>query len=181
MANVAASSKKMIFVILGIVAVLAIVAVIGIGFCHKDREHRSWGHEIWHHKIWGEGNQHLGKHERHLNWIVEKVANELELNETQQQTLKQIKKEILVKKKEVFTNHGDFLKVLIEETSKDSIDVTHIRTSMNEKKAHMETMAEYLLQKYVEFHQILTPKQRTKLASKMEEHYKHRINDTEQE
>ncbi len=113
-------------------------------------------------------------HEKKANWMMKKIAKELKLNEQQKVELERIKDEIMAKKAEFKVNHQEIKNAVLSQVKSDSIDQAALNGLFGDKELEFKEMRAFLVDKFAEFHSILTPEQRLKLAEKMERfHSKH--------
>ncbi|EPG74509.1 putative lipoprotein [Leptospira fainei serovar Hurstbridge str. BUT 6] len=103
--------------------------------------------------------------EKRAEFVVKKLKSELDLNESQAATLDKIKVDVLAKRKELKLQEGPFLpKEAVEELRGDKLNVDKWNKYGQENEKKMGEFRAYFLKKAVEFHAILTPEQRNKLA-----------------
>lgn len=101
--------------------------------------------------------------------IVKKITSELELNEQQQVKLNEIKDEFLAKKNERQKDHKHMFDTILSEIKSEKIDQEKLKTLADSRLKTMKEMTPFVVSKLAEFHSILTPEQRVKLADKMQE------------
>ena len=99
---------------------------------------------------------------------MKKIAKELKLNKQQKVELDRIKDEIMVKKAEFKVNHDEIKNAVLSQVKSDSIDQAALNGLFGDKELEFKEMRAFLINKCAEFHSILTPEQRLKLADKME-------------
>ena len=107
-------------------------------------------------------------HDKKVKWVMKKIAKELKLNEQQKVELERIKDEIMVKKAEFKVNHDEIKNAVLSQVKSDSIDQAALNGLFGDKELEFKEMRAFLINKCAEFHSILTPEQRLKLADKME-------------
>lgn len=99
------------------------------------------------------------------DWIAKRIASELDLNDKQKVELQRIKKEILDKKNELGVKM--FPEDIIDQIRLPQIDETKVSKSFEQNDAKRDQMRIFMTKKFIEFHAILTPEQRNKLADKI--------------
>jgi Spy/CpxP family protein refolding chaperone len=113
--------------------------------------------------------------EKRAEKFVEKVTKELDLKKEQQDRLQAIKAEAIGKNKanrEIKTKIKAEIAALIKG---DSIDKEELSELLLKKKTAgdkaREEMRSFLMDKFIEFHKLLSPEQRTKLALFIEKYH----------
>jgi periplasmic protein CpxP/Spy len=111
--------------------------------------------------------------EKNFEARVEKIANKiskhLDLNDKQKVELERIKKEIIEKKKSLREKSpNESREQLIGMIRTEKMDLAKAKATMDISYANRKEMGDFMIEKLVEFHAILTPEQRTKFADKME-------------
>ncbi|PJZ71399.1 hypothetical protein CH373_02560 [Leptospira perolatii] len=102
--------------------------------------------------------------EKRAEYIVKKLKSELDLTDAQSATLDKIKDEVLAKRKELQLGGPMLPKEAIEELRGATLNVDKWNKVGEEREKKMSTMRVFFLKKAVEFHAVLTPEQRNKLA-----------------
>ncbi|TGL61112.1 hypothetical protein EHQ64_12900 [Leptospira sarikeiensis] len=103
-------------------------------------------------------------HEKRANYIVKKLKSELDLTDAQAATLDKIKEDVLAKRKELKMT-GPFLpKEAVEELRADKLNPDKWNKLGEEREKKIATLRVFFTKKAVEFHAVLTPEQRGKLA-----------------
>lgn len=105
---------------------------------------------------------------------MKKIAKELKLNEQQKVELEQIKDEILAKKAEFKINHQEIKNAVLSQVKSDTVDQAALNGLFEDKELEFKEMRAFLVDKFAEFHNILTPEQRLSLAEKMEKFHSKR-------
>lgn len=101
--------------------------------------------------------------------IVDRISDELDLNEAQKDTLNKIKGELVTKYKSKKGKFDQMFSTLQSEIRKDKMDENLLKQGMNEMHSDREEMITFAADKLVRFHDVLTPQQRETLANKMGE------------
>ena len=75
---------------------------------------------------------------------------------------------------EIRAEHGQARQRLLAMVRSDAIDRAELDRLVDEKKAAVEAMIPFFLDRAVAFHALLTPEQRETLAAEMEKHHDRR-------
>ncbi len=110
--------------------------------------------------------------EKKVNWIVDKMVDDLDLSDNQEAKLEQIKKEVIAKIKETKGKRKAVFNELISQIKSDRIDQEKIYEMFEEAHTKNANNRKYFIAKASEFHSILSAKQRMELVNKMQELYK---------
>jgi len=100
--------------------------------------------------------------------MIKKIAKELKLNEQQKVELDRIKDEIMAKKAEFKIEHQEIKNAVLSQVKRDTVDQAALNSLFGDKELEFKEMRAFLIDKFAEFHNILTPEQRLKLAKRME-------------
>ncbi|MDH4127780.1 MAG: Spy/CpxP family protein refolding chaperone [Spirochaetota bacterium] len=101
-------------------------------------------------------------------YMVKKLIDKLELDETQKAKLIKIKDEILAKRKSMHSNRKAIISKVIDQIKSDKIDQDELNKIFKANSKNRTEMRKFLIQKFAEFHEILSPKQRLKLVELVE-------------
>lgn len=107
-------------------------------------------------------------------WMVKRVADRLDLTPSQQEELDRMVREMASRHEEIRAEHGQARQRLLAMVRSDAIDRAELDRLVDEKKAAVEAMIPFFLDRAVAFHALLTPEQRETLASEMEKHHDRR-------
>ena len=107
--------------------------------------------------------------EGRADWVVKKISNELDLDASQKSKLDQIKAEVLSHKPNFAAWHDSLAGDFLTQLRSDKIDIEKVNSLLDDKEAKIKEFRVFLVNKFVEFHAILTPAQREKLATKLNE------------
>ena len=113
------------------------------------------------------GCQHRG-HQRGAAFMMDYMAEALDLTEAQQTMANSYKDEILAK---IETRHSEKKNMhdeLKRQLSSDSMDTVRVKTLIAEHRAGMDDVIDLVVDRIAEFHATLSPEQREKLVSKLE-------------
>lgn len=109
--------------------------------------------------------------EKRADWVVKKISSKLDLTKEQKAKLDAIKVEVLAKFKEERATHRKMGSEAIALVKSDKLDEAAVNRLLDTRETSMKRLRPYIVDKIVEFHAMLTPEQRAKLASLMEEHH----------
>ena len=104
-----------------------------------------------------------------VEWITKRIAKELDLNDQQKEKLGQIRDEIIAKQAEMRQQKEELINAFISEIPKDTLNLQFLKDLLQEKHQDMEQMYDFTLARLEEFHAILAPQQRQKLAERINE------------
>ena len=108
--------------------------------------------------------------EERAEWVTKKITKELELNESQKQTLAAIKTDLLAKHAAEKAERDNQLRQFTELMRKDTIDQAKLAELKKKHQQMRDRAEEQFLAKIVEFHKVLTPEQRNKSADLLQKH-----------
>ena len=124
------------------------------------------------------GCRRHGGHHR-AEFMIDYVAETLDLTESQEEHLNQIKDEVLDKGRQMHANREAMHSELIEQLKKEEIDQESLRKLVAVKRAQMDEMIDLMIVRLTEFHRTLTPEQKNKLVAKLESFKKWHRHDWE--
>lgn len=119
---------------------------------------------------------HRTSPEKRAEWMVKKIANELDLNESQKKEVNRIKDEILAKHKSIKEDHHQMYETILAQVKGESVDETLLNQLFQDKEDQFKEMRSFMISKFAEFLKILTPAQREILIKKMNQfhaYFKH--------
>ena len=99
---------------------------------------------------------------------MKKITKELDLNEAQQQQLENTKIEFLTKGLEMREAHQTMRKELKEQLSSDKIDPAALQKMYDDHRLKMDKLVSLFNTRLVEFHNTLSPEQKSKLVAKLD-------------
>jgi periplasmic protein CpxP/Spy len=112
--------------------------------------------------------------EKRADYFVKMITKELDLNDEQKAKLNKIKNEVLAKFKEAKAENADAHSKAIALIRQEKLDAATLDKFISEKEDKFKKIKPFVIEKIIEFHSMLTPEQRVKLAEKMEKiHKKH--------
>lgn len=101
-------------------------------------------------------------------FMVDYIAETLDLNDQQRAQLDDIKAEFLAKAGELHANREAMRAELMAELRKEEIDQQRIKALISQKREQMADMMDLAVDRLAEFHRTLSPDQKEKLVSKLE-------------
>jgi Spy/CpxP family protein refolding chaperone len=99
----------------------------------------------------------------HIETITKKISKDLDLTDEQKNHLNTIKGEITIKFLDQKKHMAEMLTAIREEIQKDSVDRNHLEKLSDSQKQFRDDMHRFMLDKFEEFHAMLTKEQRIKL------------------
>jgi len=112
--------------------------------------------------------------EKKADWLVEIASKELDLSTDQKAKLNQIKDEVLAKMQTFRGLREGLREEVLSQVRKESVDQQKLNQLLGEKEAQIKEMRTFLVAKFAEFHGMLTPEQRLKLAEGLDRFHKER-------
>lgn len=110
-------------------------------------------------------------------FMVDYLAETLDLDDGQRAQLDGIKEEFMVKAKEMHAQKEAMHAEFMAELRKEVINSDNLKGLIAQKRAQMDEMIDLALARLVEFHKTLSPEQKEKLVAKLEWfHNKHQHN-----
>ncbi len=101
-------------------------------------------------------------------FMVDYIAETLDLNDQQRAQLDDIKAEFLAKAGELHANREAMRAELMAELRKEEIDQQRIKALISQKREQMADMMDLAVDRLAEFHRTLTPDQKEKLVAKLD-------------
>lgn len=111
--------------------------------------------------------------EERAEWMTKRITKELDLNDSQKQSLGQIKEDLLAKFKADKPTRDALFREMTALVQADTLDKAKLQDIKKRHVAQREAMENLFMDKIVEFHKVLTPEQRAKAAKSLEKHAKH--------
>jgi Spy/CpxP family protein refolding chaperone len=113
-------------------------------------------------------------HEGKAEFMVDYIAETLDLTNGQRAQLDGIKEEFIAKAKEMHAQKEAMHAEFMAELRKETIDPENLKDLIAQKRAQIDEIIDLAVVRLVEFHKTLSPEQREKLAAKVEYfHEKH--------
>ena len=101
-------------------------------------------------------------------FMVDYVAETLDLNESQRAHLDQIKDELIEKGIKMRADKSAMHAELVAQLRSEEIDQDRLKAMVTDHKTKMEELIDLGIVRLAEFHKTLTPEQREKLVAKLE-------------
>lgn len=102
--------------------------------------------------------------EKRIEWVASKLNSKLDLDDNQKEKLNQIKAELIAKHKENKPEHMGFSKEIADQIRLEKIDPKVLDKIGSDREAKHAEMRKFFNLKLIEFHAVLRPDQREKLA-----------------
>jgi Spy/CpxP family protein refolding chaperone len=113
-------------------------------------------------------------HQGKVEFMVDYIAETLDLTDPQREQLDGIKEEFMAKAKEMHAQKEAMHAEFMAELRKEDINQENLKSLIAQKRAQMDEMIDLAMARLVEFHKTLLPEQREKLMAKIEYfHEKH--------
>lgn len=132
-----------------VLATVGLIAIAGLAGCRR-------------------GAHLIRNPEKRVEWIVNHISKELDLNDAQKAKLKIMAQDIKAKHKAMRAENAQNFDQFTAQIRKDKLDMNVINSLIDKKHETMQQIRPFALEKLTEFHAMLTPEQRNKLADKME-------------
>lgn len=145
--------KKVIIISVSVVSVVLIGLAVAGG--------RAW--DGWHHTP-----------EEKIAHVKAKIAEKLNLSETQKITLDRIAEDILVEHQEMAADRQTFKTRFMDTLRKERVDPQELKSLFDTKKPVIDSVMQMAAEHIAEFHGVLTPEQREILITEIEFHHGHR-------
>ena len=104
--------------------------------------------------------------------VAGRLAKELDLDESQKSRLDAIKNDILSRKDDFKALKDGFHAEALAQIRAGSVDVDRLNADLSGREAKAQELRAFLVGKFAEFHAVLEPAQREKLAARLEKHHK---------
>jgi len=107
-------------------------------------------------------------HGHKAEFIVDYISETLDLNDSQQAQLDQIKDELMEKAKLMHADKASMHAELVAQLRSEEIDQELVQAKIAEHRAKMDEIVDLIVVRLSEFHKTLTPEQKEKLIAKIE-------------
>lgn len=111
--------------------------------------------------------------EKRIEFVFDRLTKKLDLTKEQAEKVNKIKAEVIERAKTIRAErkslHGEITALI----KGDSLTPDMVNKFIDKRKAKMEELRPFFVDKIVELHGILTPQQRIKLAEKLEKFHNH--------
>ena len=116
------------------------------------------------------GSHPCGFDEFDLAAVTNRIASRLDLNESQKEQLEQMAGEIMEQAKAMHADRETHRQQLADLIRQDTIDEAVVDEMIDQKMMQMREMADFVEERLIAFHGMLTPEQRETIATRIEEH-----------
>jgi Spy/CpxP family protein refolding chaperone len=121
--------------------------------------------------------KHRGCHFSHspedkIEFFVEHISDELDLTDAQEAKFKNLAEEVHSKMESQKSTTHEIYTTLLGEIKNNSVDKEKLNSVIDNKMNNFNEMKPFFIDKFAEFHNILTQEQRGELAEKMEKLHK---------
>ena len=107
-------------------------------------------------------------HGHKAEFMVDYISETLDLNESQQAQLNQIKDQVMNKARQMRADKESMHEELVLQLRSEAIDEERVRAVIAERRAQMDEVVDLIVGRLAEFHKTLTPEQKEKLVAKIE-------------
>ena len=107
-------------------------------------------------------------HAHKAEFMVDYISETLDLNESQQAQLNQIKEELMEKAQKMHANKESMHEELVTQLRSEEIDQALVKAKIAEHRVQMDDIIDLIVVRLAEFHKTLTPEQKEKLVAKIE-------------
>ena len=107
-------------------------------------------------------------HAHKAEFMVDYISETLDLNESQQAQLDEIKDELLAKAQGMHADKASMHAELVTQLRSEEIDQELVKAKIAEHRAKMDEIVDLIVVRLAEFHKTLTPEQKEKLIAKIE-------------
>ena len=136
----------------------SILTILLFGLIAKGCKHRAY---------------HFSKSpEEKIEFFVEHVSDELDLTEQQEAKVKNLAEEVHSTMESQKSTTHEIYTTILGEIKKNSVDKDKLNSVIDAKMNDFNEMKPFIIDKFSEFHNILTPEQRNELAEQMEKLHK---------
>jgi Spy/CpxP family protein refolding chaperone len=108
--------------------------------------------------------------EERMEFFTDKIAKRLALDDAQIKQLQSMGQEVLEKRVEMHSWHDSISDTIHNEFLKDEVNKENIDKIVSESRQKIDEMLSLIASRMIQFHQMLTPEQRKKLVTAVEEH-----------
>ena len=107
-------------------------------------------------------------HTQKAEFMVDYISETLDLTESQQEHLNQIKDELMEKAQQMRTNKESMHEDLVAQLRSEEIDQALVKAWIAQYRAQMDDIIDLTVVRLAEFHKTLTAEQKEKLIAKIE-------------
>jgi len=102
-------------------------------------------------------------------FLIDRISEKLDLTSSQKTQVEKIKTEIKEKFESRKSDRGNMFEDFANEFRKDNLDKNALKELQSKKEQNKKEMEDFMMDKIIEFHNILTPEQRNKAMDAMKE------------
>jgi len=117
---------------------------------------------------------HGASPEKRVEWIKKHISDELNLDTAQNEKLAALAADLLECRQKMKPVREQGRLELAALVKAEKLDRNDLEQLVDKKRVHVEEMIDVVMDHAVEFHQMLTPEQRSLLAEKIEKHDRYR-------
>jgi len=114
------------------------------------------------------GCKRHGQH-KGVEFMVDYASEVLDLTDTQQADLNQIKEEFMEKAEQMHADKDAMKATLMAQLASEQMDEVELKRLAARHRAQMDELIDLGIDRLVEFHKTLTPEQKVKLVKKLED------------
>jgi Spy/CpxP family protein refolding chaperone len=107
-------------------------------------------------------------HAHKAEFMVDYISETLDLNESQQAQLDQVKDELMAKAQQMHADKESMHGELVVQLRSEEIDQVRVKAVIAEHRTQMDEIVDLVVLRLAEFHKTLTPEQKEKLIAKIE-------------
>jgi len=107
-------------------------------------------------------------HAHKAEFVVDYISETLDLNESQQAQLDQIKDELMAKAQQMHADKESMHGESVAQLRSEEIDQERVKALIAAHRAKMDEIIDLVVVRLAEFHKTLTPEQKEKLIAKIE-------------
>ncbi len=107
-------------------------------------------------------------HGHKAEFMVDYISEALDLTESQQEQLDQIKAELMAKAQGMHADKESMHEEVVAQLRSEEIDQALVKAKIAEHRAKMDEIVDLVVARLAEFHKTLTPEQKEKLIAKIE-------------
>ena len=107
-------------------------------------------------------------HSHKAEFMMDYISETLDLTESQQAQLDQIKDELMAKGQQMHADRASMHEEVVAQLRSEEIDQARVKALIAEHRAKMDEIVDLAVARLAEFHRTLTPEQKEKLIAKIE-------------
>lgn len=106
--------------------------------------------------------------QKRAEFVVDYVTEALDLTQSQQEQLNQIKDELIDQGRQMHSDKAMYRDEIVAQLRSEEIDQERLKSLVGKHRARMDELMNLMIPRLADFHQTLTPEQKTKLVNKIE-------------